>query len=77
MKSVLILGLQSARIDIVVHNALWVSRLDQVRNPRTPAPNCSVTDCDTFFSPASRESAWKSCSLTGLRRPFRGVRGLW
>ena len=45
-KSVLILGLQKARIDVVVHTALWVSKLDQEHNPRTPAPNCSVTDCD-------------------------------
>ena len=49
-KSVLILGLQSARIDVVFHNALWVSKLDQVHNPGTPAPNCSVTDCDIFLT---------------------------
>ena len=28
-----------------------------------------------FFT--SHESAWFSCSLPGLRRPFRGVRGSW
>jgi len=48
VKSVLGLGLQSARIDVVDHNALWVSMLDEVRNPRAHAPNCTVTDCDGF-----------------------------
>ena len=33
VKSVLILGFQYARFNVVDHNALWVSRLDEVRIP--------------------------------------------
>ena len=33
VKSVLISGLQYARINVVDHNASWVSRMDEVRIP--------------------------------------------
>ena len=38
--------------------------------------HCSVAICVRFFF-TSHESARSSCSLPGLRRPFRGVRGSW
>jgi hypothetical protein len=47
VESVVGLGLQSASIDGVDHDALWVSMLNEVRNPRAHA-RCSITDCDGF-----------------------------
>ena len=40
------LGFHSSAMEDADHDALWLALLNEVREPRAHAPNCSVIDCD-------------------------------
>ena len=48
MQSVIGLGFHSSSLEEVNHDALWLALLNEVRQPGTHAPNCSVIDCDGY-----------------------------
>jgi hypothetical protein len=43
------LGFHSSSLEDVNHDALWLALLNEVRQPRAHAPNCSVIDCDGYI----------------------------
>ena len=48
MQPVIGLGFHSSSLEEVNHDALWLALLNEVRQPGTHAPNCSVIDCDGY-----------------------------
>ena len=48
MQPVIGLGFHSSSLEEVSHNALWLALLNEVRQPGTHAPNCSVIDYDGY-----------------------------